>query len=61
MSAFPVHDWQFWAVTAMMLAAVGYILWQLVPRLTGRKGRRHKATLTIGGKPVEPGLRKGQP
>jgi len=60
MSAFPVHDWQFWAVTAIMVAAAAYILWQLLPRLTGRKGRRHKATLTIGGKPVGPESRRSR-
>jgi type VI protein secretion system component VasK len=57
MNTFPTHDWQFWVVTALVAIAVLYIVWQIVPRAMGRKGKSRKATLTIGGKPVAPDSR----
>ncbi len=52
MSSFPVHDWQFWAVTAVFIAAVAWLGRGVVPALRGKKAASHKATLTVGGKPV---------
>lgn len=57
MPRFPMYDWQFWVVTAIAAIAVAYILWQVVPRVIGRKGKSRKATLTIAGKPVTPDSR----
>lgn len=49
----PIGDPQFWIVTAIALAAG---LWLLRGLLPGRKQRRsqHRATLTIGGRPIDP-------
>lgn len=53
--AFPVDDWQFWVATAVFLACVVWILRSLPIPFIGKKRRRtrQKATLTVGGKPVE--------
>lgn len=52
---FPVDDWQFWVATAIFLIALGWILRTLPIPIIGKKRtrKRHKATLTVGGKPVE--------
>lgn len=54
----PWTDWQFWAVTAMAIAALWYVLRGVIPAPLGTKRRpgqaaSQRATLTIGGKPVE--------
>jgi len=54
-NALPVNDWQFWVVTLITLAAVGFIAWRLVGgRLRKRRSRptKTRATLTIEGAPV---------
>lgn len=61
MNAFPVHDWQFWVVTALFLAAVAWLARGIIPRLKGRKGASRRATLTVGGKPVDPVSRIRKP
>jgi hypothetical protein len=55
----PIHDWQFWAVTAAALAALAYVLREVLPAKwspfkSRRKGK--SASLTIEGK--SPGARK---
>jgi hypothetical protein len=49
----PIRDPQFWIVTAIALAAA---LWLFRGFLPGRKKRQsqRRATLTIGGRPVDP-------
>lgn len=56
--SFPVHDWQFWVVTAAMLIALLWILWGVLPigalkRRRARKRRLRRAALTVEGKPIE--------
>lgn len=54
---FPVWDWQFWVVTLVALAAAAWLVYKLFPRrLLGKRRRApaRRATLTIGGRPVEP-------
>jgi hypothetical protein len=56
-SSFPAHDWQFWVVTGVAILAAAWIVYRLAPRRLFGKRRRHgakHATLTIGGRPVEP-------
>lgn len=56
---FPIHDWQFWVVSVLCLAAGAVLarkLWVGVARL-GRKGVRKGASLTIDGR--TPGQRRG--
>ncbi|MFM9958494.1 MAG: hypothetical protein ACKVZJ_10480 [Phycisphaerales bacterium] len=48
----PVHDWQFWVVTLLVLAAAVYLVWQVVGAVRARRGRARRATLTVGGRPV---------
>jgi hypothetical protein len=44
----PVHDWQFWAVTAATLFAAAWLCRGLVPRSWVRRGARGtKVSLTI--------------
>lgn len=52
---FPIDNWQFWVATVIFLGAVWWVLRSLpIPFLKRRKRRgRQKATLTIGGKPME--------
>ncbi|MFG0273600.1 MAG: hypothetical protein ACF8QF_00935 [Phycisphaerales bacterium] len=52
---FPVDDWQFWVATAIFLACAVWILRSLPIPIIGKKRKRtrQKATLTVGGKPVE--------
>lgn len=49
----PVHDPQFWIVTTITLAAAWWLLRGFMP---GRKkrARQQRATLTLGGKPIDP-------
>lgn len=50
----PFQDWQFWVASAVALGAVLYILRSVLPGRRGAARRsERKATLTIGGKPVE--------
>jgi hypothetical protein len=49
--SFPVHDWQFWVVTAAFALAGGWMLRGLLPRRWRRK-KGTRATLTVGGKAV---------
>jgi hypothetical protein len=54
--SFPVHDWQFWVVTALALLAAGYIAHRVLPPKWlpwKKKPKGRSATLTVGGKPVE--------
>lgn len=48
---FPLHDWQFWVVTALAGLALWWILRSLLPRL-GRRKTARRATLTIEGAPA---------
>lgn len=48
--SFPVHDWQFWAVTAVFAGAAAWMAKSLIPRAKHRRTRR--ATLTIEGRPA---------
>lgn len=43
----PIHDWQFWVVTAICIIAVFMLKRVLMPKKKGQK-----TTLTVGGKPV---------
>ncbi|MFG0326445.1 MAG: hypothetical protein ACF8SC_04145 [Phycisphaerales bacterium JB037] len=53
----PVHDPEFWVVTAAALAAFVWLCWRITPirRLLRRKRtpRGRRATLTVGGRPIE--------
>lgn len=56
--AFPVGDWQFWAVTIIAALALGWLLRGVLraglDRLRGRRGvRQRRATLTVKGRPLE--------
>lgn len=51
----PVSDWQFWVVTLLVLAAASYLVWQVAGAVRARKRRGRRATLTVGGKPVDSG------
>lgn len=57
-AAFPIHDWQFWVVTAIALAAAVWLLKGFIPvpwlsrRLKARKQTKSVA-LTIEGKARE--------
>lgn len=51
--SFPVHDWQFWVVTALFVGAVLYLFRGMLPVVSRRarqKKQEHKATLTISAK-----------
>lgn len=52
--SFPLHDWQFWAVTLVFIGALAFILRGLLPG-RARRRRERRATLTVGGKPVDRG------
>lgn len=51
----PVGDWQFWVATALALLAAVWLVWLLGLKRAVAKWRKHrqKATLTVGGKPVD--------
>lgn len=44
----PFNDWQFWVVTLVALASLWLLKLVLLPKKKGTK-----ATLTVGGKPVD--------
>ncbi len=53
----PVHDWQFWAVSLIALAAAAWLLRSVlpIPFLSARHRRRkrqRRVTLTVDGKNV---------
>ena len=57
-AAFPVHDWQFWVVTALFLAAVAWLFKGVIPiPWLSKRAKRKKSTkhvsLTIDGKTPE--------
>ena len=54
-AALPTGDWQFWIVTAALLAAAGYLLRPAIGKLRGKRGTSTKATLTVGGKAMDGG------
>lgn len=50
---FPVHDWQFWVVTALALGAAVYLLRGVIPGLKKRRsGKSQRTSLTVGGRSV---------
>jgi len=50
-SQLPVHDWQFWVVTALAGAAAAVILFRVIrPRGRPRPKRSVRAELTIEGR-----------
>lgn len=50
---FPVHDWQFWVVTAAALSALVFLLRPVLPGAKKRKATKSgRTTLTIDGKSV---------
>jgi hypothetical protein len=51
----PLGDWQFWVATALALAAGAWLVWSLGFKRVVQRWRKHrvKATLTVGGKPVD--------
>lgn len=55
--SFPVHDWQFWVVTALAAGALGWLLREVAPvrslkERRRRKAQQRRAALTIEGRPV---------
>jgi len=53
--SFPIHDWQFWVVTALAACAAAWLVRKVVRFiLRTRRGKSapKRATLTIGGKAV---------
>lgn len=44
----PFNDWQFWVVTVVMIFSIWGLKVVLLPKKKGTK-----ATLTVGGKPVD--------
>lgn len=51
----PIHDWQFWATTAVFILAVAWLLRGVlpIPILSARhrqRKRQTRVTLTVGGK-----------
>lgn len=57
-AGFPVHDWQFWAVTGVFVCAVLWLARGFLPWKRGGKarGKTTRVSLTVGGK--TPGDRK---
>ncbi len=57
MKSIPIGDWQFWVASAVALLALWLVVKNLLPRewlpFWKRRGKRTKASLTVGGKPVE--------
>ncbi len=51
-SAFPVHDWQFWVVTLIFIAAIAWMARGFLPGSKSRKarGKSTRVSLTVGGK-----------
>jgi hypothetical protein len=64
-AGFPVHDWQFWAATAVFVFAAAWLLRGVLPvpvltRRHERKKHERGVRLTVKGKPVskhEPGMK----
>jgi len=52
--SFPIGDWQFWVATAAALVGAAWLIWALGFKRVVARWRKHrqKATLTIGGKPM---------
>ncbi|MEE2907817.1 MAG: hypothetical protein VX527_08285 [Planctomycetota bacterium] len=50
----PIHDWQFWVVTAFALGAAIVMLRPILSRVTRRGAQRRatRASLTIEGRQV---------
>ncbi len=55
--AIPFGDWQFWVATVIALLALWLVLRNLLPPgwmpFSRAKPKQTKASLTVGGKPVE--------
>jgi hypothetical protein len=56
--SFPVHDWQFWVVTALCVLAAAWLLKGVLPipvlsRRAKAQRRSKRVTLTVGGKAPE--------
>lgn len=55
---FPIHDWQFWVVTIIFLAALAWLLKGVLPipylskRAKAKKQTKH-VTITVEGKTPE--------
>lgn len=49
----PWGDWQFWIVTVAALGAAAWLLRGWLPSVRSAKRTQRRATLTIGGKPVD--------
>lgn len=53
----PWTDWQFWVATVIALLALWLVLRNLLPAgwlpFTKKRGKETKASLTVGGKPVD--------
>lgn len=53
---FPVSDWQFWVATGLVALAAVWLLRDLLPTIRRARRRRRtekRATITIGGKPLQ--------
>jgi len=51
--SFPIHDWQFWVVTALFVAAILWVARGILPGSASRRHRRgRRTTLTLGGRPI---------
>ncbi len=55
----PIGDWQFWVVSVLALAALAYLLREVLPERISifkkrARGKNVKTSLTIGGKSVDP-------
>lgn len=60
--AFPIHDWQFWAATAVVVIAMGWALRNVLPvpyfsKRSRRAKQSKRVSLTIGGKARKPGVK----
>ncbi len=55
LAALPLHDWQFWVVSAIALCAAAYIVATVTPKRWRFWSRRAGASvsLTVGGKAVD--------
>jgi hypothetical protein len=55
--SFPFHDWQFWATTAVFLAAAAWLLREVLPvpvlRRFRRNRKKRRVNLTIEGRTPE--------
>lgn len=54
-ASFPIHDWQFWATTAIALAAGAWLLRGVLPipwLKRRRRGKGKRVNITVGGKSV---------